>query len=1320
MTNHPDQHPNASYIREQFNKLRDELEYWKQQATTGGPLSIAGLDILTLRLGADQTIRMVSKSFAKYVNSKPQDLVDRNISVLKRLVDPELYRRIVDAGTEPKTDRIHDTTKNTILEVRTTPNQGMLDVVIQDVTSEAVFRNYAKRYLPAELESLDEEDLWTFRYPEKRYMTVSFTNLRSFNALTEQLSPEELRTTLNNYLDEAVTCIERNHGTLDKIMGDEVMAFYGAPRYLADHALRAIVTACDQMEALKKLRETFQELGKYLPEAAIGIHTGDMVVGNVGSSSRQNYTVLGASVHLARRLCHLAAGGQILITQHTLLEAVQILPDHWDFVEDTWETSASVDFRPRRREGIYNLPGNLEDKAVFIGPGVEEDRSKAQYICPYLYAILPPGHDEPIPVLAVYRPQVFEQVDLKDDRKAGWVAVRKLGRYELLRVVGVGGMGEVWEARDPFGQTVAIKTLLPGLSASERQIRRFQREAEAMAKLSHRAICRILEVGTIDDIHYIVMEYVDGANLSDILDCPKTTGNPLSDYGKDPIPLEPLIDASIERQLKRPAGLTAGEVASENPAPRTCRVLPLKQTLHIILNLCSALQYAHSHQIIHRDIKPSNIMVRRDGQALLTDFGLAKIASERDEDSLSLTGQIIGTVEFMSPEQALSSKDITEAADVYSLGAVLYLMTTGHRHFNSSGNILSDAHALQTHQVIAPRKFNKAMDRDLEAIILKALRSSPSERYQDIASFRADLDRYRKGQPVLARDGNVLLNTRKAFRRYRTTVATLGAVAVVAVAGLISFTLYQENINRTLTKTLLERDAALEESRRIQAALDEKSREALANLQMFLDQKRETEDLQSLSLSIRTALSEQILANAQAAAARGSLVEAQQLAMKATLQTPNLPSAWAALGEYYAEMRRFEPAVEALSRATQLDPSNAELRAKFESARRNLEQVGTLIGDYEKLIALGSPVSRDMHINAADTYASRGDWKRAAEAYGAACLPPHPFDANLWVRRLQAVLKAEDPPIETRDDLVRIENNQILSINLSRLNLNHIPPLGAVNIAELNLSDNPLHDLTPLAGATIDKLILRNTRVQNLEPLQQVSVKTLDLTGSMVRDIKPLRSLVIQHLILDRTPVTDLFPATFLPLHTLSLSGTQISDLSSLRGLRARHLILSQTPVQDISPLKNIPLEHLDLSRTQVSNLSALIGNSVKTLILDQSRVIDLQPLFYNVVTHLSLAGTAVRDLAPIRNLKLEMLNIRGTQVRDLSPLQSMPLRMLDLRDTPVTDLSPLKACPLESIALSPQVSQGWDVLRTKRSLTKIITDREFSPVEFWSQFPIR
>jgi serine/threonine protein kinase/beta-lactam-binding protein with PASTA domain len=260
------------------------------------------------------------------------------------------------------------------------------------------------------------------------------------------------------------------------------------------------------------------------------------------------------------------------------------------------------------------------------------------------------------------------------------------GRYELLARVGGGGMALVYKAKDLLlNRFVAVKVLRQQFTHDEDFVKRFRREAQAAASLSHPNIVSIYDVGQVEDTHYIVMEFIDGANLNEII--------------RDRAPLQPDEAVKITGQI------------------------------------CDALEHAHHNQIIHRDIKPHNILMGNNGRVKVTDFGIARAVTS---STITQTGSVIGSVHYFSPEHA---KGVTtgEKSDLYSLGIVLYQMLTGRLPFLGESPISVALKHLQD-PFEQPRKVNPHIPQSVENIILRAMRKNPQERYQSAEEMHRDLD----------------------------------------------------------------------------------------------------------------------------------------------------------------------------------------------------------------------------------------------------------------------------------------------------------------------------------------------------------------------------------------------------------------------------------------------------------------------------------------------------------------------------------------------------------------------------------------------------
>lgn len=353
-------------------------------------------------------------------------------------------------------------------------------------------------------------------------------------------------------------------------------------------------------------------------------------------------------------------------------------------------------------------------------------------------------------------------------------AGRRIGVYQIVEEIGHGGMGEVYRAVRADGQytkQVAVKLVRGGYDSAS-VLERFRNERQILASLDHPNIARLLDGGTTQEgVPYLVMELIEGQPIDEYCDQHK---------------------------------------------------LSVTDRLRLFRQVCVAVHYAHQRLVIHRDIKPSNILVTKEGDPKLLDFGIAKIVSPIGDAQTTMTRAM--TPEYASPEQ-IRGEPITTATDVYSLGVVLYQLLTGRSPYPGEtrsphelaravcetapgrpstvvlkseaavGGKQVDPEQISTVREGSPAKLHRRLNGDLDDIVLMSLRKESARRYGSVEQFAEDIRRHLEGLPVTATKGSWLYQTEKFIQRHRVAMAA-AAIVILAVAGGIGATIREARIAR--------------------------------------------------------------------------------------------------------------------------------------------------------------------------------------------------------------------------------------------------------------------------------------------------------------------------------------------------------------------------------------------------------------------------------------------------------------------------------------------------------------------------------------------
>jgi len=354
-----------------------------------------------------------------------------------------------------------------------------------------------------------------------------------------------------------------------------------------------------------------------------------------------------------------------------------------------------------------------------------------------------------------------------------------LGDFRLVREIGRGGMGVVYEAKQlSLNRTVAVKVLPFAAALDPRQLQRFKNEALAAASLHHEHIVPVYSVGCERGVHFYAMEYIDGLSLAAIIAELRRVA------GLEPADSERTVPYSSPAGAPPAAGRDTTPLAALTTEGSTRSPGYFHNVARLGLEAAKGLEHAHQVVVWHRDIKPANLLVDRQGSLWITDFGLAQM---RSDTQLTLTGELVGTLRYMSPEQAMARRvPVDQRTDVYSLGATLYELLTLEPVFggNDRQELLRQ---IMFDDPRSPRRLNRHVPRDLETIVLTALAKTPAHRYASAKEMAEDLHRFLNDQPIKARPEGALRWLWRRVRRHAGSIAFGLSVVLTSVVLLLFF-----------------------------------------------------------------------------------------------------------------------------------------------------------------------------------------------------------------------------------------------------------------------------------------------------------------------------------------------------------------------------------------------------------------------------------------------------------------------------------------------------------------------------------------------------
>jgi Leucine-rich repeat (LRR) protein/tRNA A-37 threonylcarbamoyl transferase component Bud32 len=869
-----------------------------------------------------------------------------------------------------------------------------------------------------------------------------------------------------------------------------------------------------------------------------------------------------------------------------------------------------------------------------------------------------------------------------------------VGRYKLLQEIGEGGMGVVYmaEQQKPVRRRVALKIIKPGMDSAQ-VIARFEAERQALAMMDHPNIARVLDAGCTDTGRpYFVMELVQG------------------------IPVTKYCDE---------------------------KGLDTRERLELFVQVCNAVQHAHQKGIIHRDLKPSNVLVAiYDSKPVpkIIDFGVAKALHQRLTEATMFTqfGAVVGTLEYMSPEQAeMDALGTDTRSDIYSLGVLLYELLTGTTPMDGKKlRALGYAEMLKTIREVdppkpstrlsqsrqdmanisarrhtEPRRLQKLIAGDLDWIVMKCLEKDRTRRYETANGLAMDIQRHINDEAVMASPPGSFYKLQKLMRRNKLAFAAIGCVMAALVIGLVT--------------SLWQFGRAQREADRANAALGQ----------------------------LRAA-APSIAAEARGMAAKEKFDEAIDKLNYALQLQPDSADYLLHKADLLETQLRMADAAAVYRAAQKLKPDdarakeNAELCEQLAAAPRAAD--GKLTR--ESLARLNAQMLKDQRPATEIMPVARllGDEKKYVVSY--------------WLERLKDLPNGTDKPLSAR---LTVREDGLLELDLSDTQIADLAPLAGMPLGELKLKKcTKVTDLSPLRGMPLTNLLAEGTGVSSVEPLRGISaLQKLDIGKTPVSDLSPLSGLRLKLLYFQWCPVTSLEPLRGMPLERLNIARTGIVNLSILVGMPLMELDASSVGVTDFTPLVGLPLEILILQGVRVGDLGFLKGLPLKHLVIANtisvhnlavlSEIRTLEALALPDLSSLSVAdftavenlrnhpsikqlavytpiiisianapskdefwknwdrdyawalrlskagvrysayrqadgtwylwcnGQPLSDLSILAGAGISMLTLDRCKVSDLTPLKGMPLTSLVLANNPVEDLSPLRGIKLERLSIN-------------------------------------
>jgi serine/threonine protein kinase len=875
-----------------------------------------------------------------------------------------------------------------------------------------------------------------------------------------------------------------------------------------------------------------------------------------------------------------------------------------------------------------------------------------------------------------------------------------LGNYVLMEKIGAGGMGQVFKAHHRrMDRFVAVKVLPVSTMKNPATIARFEREVKAAAKISHTNIVAAYDADCANGVPFLVMELVEGSDLSALV---KKNG-PFS----------------------------------------------VEKVVHYILQAARGLEAAHKKGIVHRDIKPANLLLDKEGTVKILDMGLARLGCESDcvpQAELTSTGTVMGTVDYMAPEQAVDSKTADARADIYALGCSLFYLLIGKSTYEGD-SLMNRMLAHREKPIPSLRAIRSEVPEQLDSIFKRMVAKNVEDRFQTMSDVIADLQRLE-----------------------------LGRATVVVIPQLETTIIHSSD-----TQSLAETEAALT-SQAIAATLRPVTAAGKGN-KVFIYRAVSAAFigvllLAAITISIRTR--------------EGNLI--------VEVDQPNSPvQVWDEAGKVEISQKgvggkvtiSVDPGKQRLKvekdgittfgqEFEMVKNGKKEITAKLEPLEVKPEMVGTkpvpVVGE-KRPLAFQTPEfekwMKDVAAMPAETQVEavrkklmelnlgfNGDMTPTISEAGVRLMvvTDHIFDISpvKALRGLNDLYCSSNVGHTSKfSDLSPLQGLKLELLNISGTKVRDLSPLKKMPLRYLTFHDTPISDLSPLEGMQLNFVGGNGSRVSDITLLKGMPLKSVEFGNSQVTDLSPLKGIPLTGFFCFNTGVTDLSPLKGMPIENLHAKGCRVTEFSLLQKMPLRFLTIDFKPFRDTELLRSVktleqinekpvaefwkdeevrkasfeqwmkevaalPAEQqvqsvskklIELNPgfdgavtptiedskitafqfftdnvTDISPVRALAGVPQLSLIgssLRKGKLVDISPLQGMRLTSLILQFNEVGNLTPLKGMPLTTLNLYGWgQVKDLTPLQDMPLSYLDLAGQPIRDLEPLKGMLLTFLNL--------------------------------------